>query len=251
MPELPQSFTIWFSQRTGSTWLCQALSSTNIAGRPREWFHAADPADLLAHYGVANVQEMIAKMRLEGATPNGVFGLKQGISYPYFSRLLALLGQGTPSQSASRIDLWETLFPDHKHIFMTRRNKVRLAVSWWRAIRSGEWHRRQDESKSDIDVSGDYNFSAIDHLVSESILREAALQELFDEAGIIPLTVTYEDMLKDPQATVHNVLGYLRCEDCAIPPLATDLQRLADDLSEEWVQRYRGEKQANWQSGGW
>lgn len=251
MMDLSLSFTIWFSQRTGSTWLCQALSSTNIAGQPREWFNAADPAELPAYYGVTNVPDMIAKMRQEGTTPNGVFGLKQGISYPYFERLLTLLGQGTASQSVSRIDLWETSFPNHKHIFMTRRNKVRLAVSWWRAIRSGEWHRRQGESKSNADLTGAYSFDAIDHLISESMLREAALQELFDEAQIIPLTLTYEDMLKDPQATVQNVLGYLGCENCATTQLATDFQRLSDDLSEEWVQRYRREKQASWQSRGW
>ncbi|WP_342799609.1 Stf0 family sulfotransferase [Hyella patelloides] len=31
------SYTIWFSQRTGSTLLCRALESTGIAGNPSEW----------------------------------------------------------------------------------------------------------------------------------------------------------------------------------------------------------------------
>lgn len=32
------SYTIWFTQRTGSTLLCQALEGTGIAGVPNEWF---------------------------------------------------------------------------------------------------------------------------------------------------------------------------------------------------------------------
>jgi len=46
-PEL--SYTIWFSQRTGSTLLCKALASTRIAGNPNEWLYAPDNVDLLAH----------------------------------------------------------------------------------------------------------------------------------------------------------------------------------------------------------
>jgi LPS sulfotransferase NodH len=194
---------------------------------------------------------MMASIRRAGTTPNGVFGVKQGISQPYFDELLALLSQGVSVRPASRIALWEALFPNHKHIFMTRRNKVRLAVSWWRAIRSGQWHRQQGEESQTIDVVADYDFDAIDHLVIESTLREAALQDLFDEAAIIPLTITYEDMLCDPEATVRHILTYLGCSPSAPARVTTDLQRLSDDLSEEWVQRYRQEKQANWSTKGW
>ena len=36
------SYTIWFSQRTGSTVLCKALESTGIAGKPNEWLYTGD-----------------------------------------------------------------------------------------------------------------------------------------------------------------------------------------------------------------
>jgi trehalose 2-sulfotransferase len=39
-----QSYTIWFSQRTGSTLLNRALSSTGVAGDPGEWLTFQDPA---------------------------------------------------------------------------------------------------------------------------------------------------------------------------------------------------------------
>ncbi|WP_019506605.1 Stf0 family sulfotransferase [Pleurocapsa sp. PCC 7319] len=45
------SYTIWFSQRTGSTLLCRALQSTGLAGKPSEWLNASD---LLGKYQLDN-----------------------------------------------------------------------------------------------------------------------------------------------------------------------------------------------------
>lgn len=45
------SYTIWFSQRTGSTLLCHALESTGVAGRPGEWLTATDIPAFYARHG--------------------------------------------------------------------------------------------------------------------------------------------------------------------------------------------------------
>ena len=52
-PRLP--YTIWFSQRTGSTLLCKALESTGIAGKPNEWFNCKP--DFLDGFHLANHAE--------------------------------------------------------------------------------------------------------------------------------------------------------------------------------------------------
>src|SRR5690606_40803478 len=65
-----------------------------------------------------------------------------------------------PAEETSRPRIWESAFPNHRHVFMTRRNKVRLAVSWWRAIQSGEWHVRTGESREPVDLSNAYSFDA-------------------------------------------------------------------------------------------
>ncbi len=37
------SYTIWFSQRTGSSLLFRGLQSTGVAGHPWEWLTEPDP----------------------------------------------------------------------------------------------------------------------------------------------------------------------------------------------------------------
>ncbi|MEM1384162.1 MAG: Stf0 family sulfotransferase [Pseudomonadota bacterium] len=236
MTEPETCYTIWFSQRVGSTWLAEALASTGVAGRPREAFLAPQDRD-------ATVLE---RVYLDGTTPNGVFGIKQGFSEPNFSDLLAWLAQGRPAPS--RVAAWERVFPNHRHVFLTRRNKVRQAVSWWRAIQTGEWHRRRGAFPMTAAEDG-YSFEAIDQLLSEAVLREAGIQEMFAEAGVTPLTLTYEDMAADLPGTVAQVLAFLGREGSA--PIETTSAPTADRITETWVERFRTAKQAGWRNRGW
>jgi LPS sulfotransferase NodH len=236
-----KSYTIWFSQRTGSTLLNYALNSTGVAGQPNEWLYGKDPKTITQ----ANVERMWAG----GTTENGVFGLKTSLKREWidaFRQLYAL------PETATRAEVWQAAFPNcNKHMYMTRRNKVRLAVSWWRAIMSGEWHRQHGDKPQESDLSDKYNFDAIRHLYIESSMREAALEDFFTEAGIVPLTIVYEDFILDYEGTVRKVLEFLNIPSAHVPIAPPSHDRLADDVSEEWVQRFREELQQDWKNRAW
>lgn len=245
------SYTIWFSQRTGSTLLYKALESTGVAGVPREWFNC--PPDLLTTFQKkdhAELQEYLWKL---GTTSNGVFGISHSFYEPHFSQLIETLRKFPvcPPNVTKRTAVWEQVFPNHRHIFMTRRNKVRLAVSWWRAIQSGEWHVPADESRKPVDLSDAYSFDAIDHLYNECSMREAGIQGFFDEGGITPLNIFYEDFDQNYERVVHTILDHLELDSSSVTIAPPALTRLADDVSEEWVQRFREERQHGWTNRGW
>ncbi|GAF65777.1 hypothetical protein BTS2_2676 [Bacillus sp. TS-2] len=122
-----KSYTIWFSQRTGSTLLTKALTSTGIAGNPAELLHFRNPNNI--------TQDGIEKIWEEGTTSNGVFGLKTDLNRKWITSLREFYKLPIEMTEA---EVWSSAFPNCQHIWMTRRNKVRLAVSWWRAIVSGE-----------------------------------------------------------------------------------------------------------------
>jgi trehalose 2-sulfotransferase len=241
------SHTIWFSQRTGSTLLCRALQSTGIAGNPDEWLSASN---LLDEDRLNNYAQLQQKLWQLGTTPNGVFGIKMGVYEPYFSEIIDIFQQFSGCiKSNNRVEIWENAFPNCKHIYLTRRNKVRLAVSWWKAIQSEEWHRERGKPPAAADLKDKYNYDAIAHLFAECSLREAAIQEFFTEGSIVPLTIVYEDFILSYEQTIRNILAYLEIPDVpdiSIPP--PSLQKLADNTSEEWVQRFRKERQAGWQN---
>lgn len=236
-----QSYTIWFSQRTGSTLLSKALESTGVAGNPCEWLLGRDPKEM--------TREHLEQMWSDGTSSNGVFGLKTSMNVEMISAFRSIFQLPEP---ATRPSVWREAFPNcNKHIYMTRRNKVRLAVSWWRAIVSGEWHRQYGEEPQEHDLADKYNFDAINHLFTECTLREAALEDFFSEEGIVPLTIVYEDFILDYEATVLRVLAFLNIPTESVKVASPAFDKLADDTAEQWVQRYRQERQVGWGSPAW
>ncbi len=245
------SYTIWFTQRTGSTLLEKAIESTGMAGVSREWFNC--PPDLLTTFkktSHAELQEYLYKL---GSTPNGIFGISHSFYEPHFSQLTETLRNFPAAGSAplERTALWERIFPNHRHIFMTRRNKVRLAVSWWRAIQSNEWHVSTDQTRDAVDISDKYSFEAINHLYNECSMREAGIQEFLAEGGITPLNIFYEDFVQNYTGTVRTILDYLDLDSKSASIAPPALTQLADSVSEEWVQRFRQERQNGWTNLGW
>ncbi len=242
------SYTIWFTQRTGSSLLCKTLQRTGIAGNPEEWLLHPLESSLINEN--VNLQEQLWTM---GSTANGIFGLKHSFYEPHFSQLLEIFRTfpDCPPEQRNRVRIWEYTFPNHRHIFMTRRNKVRLAVSWWKAIQTQEWHRLRGESPKEADLTNAYSFDAVNHLYCECAMREAGIQEFFSEGDIIPLTIVYEDFILEYEKTVRTVLEFLGLDtiETQIPP--PQFVPTADSISEEWVQRFRTERQEGWQNRGW
>jgi len=245
------SYTIWFSQRTGSTLLCKALESTGIAGQPREWFNCKP--DLLDDFHQTNYAELQAYIWKLGSTPNGIFGINHSFYEPHFTQLTETLRKLPACQpdEARRTKVWEQVFPNQRHIFMTRRNKIRLAVSWWKAIQSGEWHLSTDEQRKPIDLSNAYSYDAINHLYNECSMREAGIQEFFNEGNIKPLNIFYEDFVQGYEKTIQTILDYLELDSQSVTIAPPALTKIADSVSEEWVQRFREERQNGWTNRGW
>src|SRR5215510_11695219 len=252
-----RSYIIWFSPRVGSTMVTQALEDTGVAGRPREWFNVSNVRELFAKLGVSTVHELRDVLWQEATTSNGIMGAKYGVSEPLHRELTTLLAGLLPdAPDPDGRAAWAALYPSCKHVFMTRRNKVRLAVSWWRAIKSGEWHRpgrdaptvvdppsgRPERPKLPEDLVDLYDYNALAHLFAEASLREAAMQDLFDRWRVVPHTVVYEDLIAAYEPTMRGLVEFLEIpgrHSLTIP--APAFEQLADEVSESWVHRFRSE----------
>src|SRR5262245_34453591 len=171
------SYLICTTPRSGSTFLSQALASTGVAGRPEEYFQQLTatslprrPVDYLegltegpvptprgAPDGDHRVDPMFDPRRFAdfgdyvswvlgtATTGNGVFGAK--IMSAYVDGLAAGLreavGDGAPGTTP---DLLAAVFPRLRYIFLVREDKVRQAVSLWRAIQTWQWREDAPEA---------------------------------------------------------------------------------------------------------
>lgn len=243
-------YTIWFSQRNGSSLLCEGLKSTGVLGKPDELFTIQPDEKLINKYKATDYQNLQDIIYNLGSSPNGVFGVKTNGPLKEDDPLIAELSKlpNVGKDTRSNYLVWESLFPNCKHIFLTRRNKVRQAVSWWKAIVTKEWHRKSGEQTPKLaeGLSEKYNFEAIKHLLIETTIRESKIQSFLEEGQQKAFTLVYEDFIKDFKGTILKIGEFLGEEIDEQQIESPYYAKLADDISEEWVERFRHEVQKDW-----
>ncbi len=169
------SYMVCATQRSGSNLLCEALADTGVAGQPTEYFLPDGQNALSKCWGVSTDAEFVDKVVDNGSTPNGVFGVKVIMGGGYFSHLTTTLNRARQheGQDFSGPALINSSFPNPHYIWVTRRDKVRQAVSWWKATQTGVW----GEGHGELPVAAgklEFNFEAIDYLVQALVLKETS-----------------------------------------------------------------------------
>ena len=251
-----QSYRIWFTQRNGSTLLCKGLEQTGIAGIPGEYFNVMDANSLCEKYDVASYEALRQRLWDLGTTANGVFGIKHSLHSTMhgkvFAEIKALKGIAEQNEIGEET-LLSDLFPNCKHLFLTRRNKVRQAVSWWKAIKDNVWHlESKAEHRNEADFyEKNYDFAALSHLFKEAALRECAIQAYFSKYNIQPLTFVYEDFVEDFDYTIQKIIDYLEIDYSELNLGKMFYRKTANAHSEQWVQRFRQELNASMGSQIW
>jgi LPS sulfotransferase NodH len=149
---------------------------------------------------------------------------------------------------ASAPEVLNAAFPNLHYIWLRRRDRLRQAVSMVRALQTRVW--RSTMSPADPSRVPVFDFEAIDVAVRRLTWRERAWQRFFQQHGIRPFTLVYEDLTEDPASLTRQVLRYLGIElpNSFVFP-TPQLQKQADELTEEWVRQYellRRSRQEGW-----
>jgi LPS sulfotransferase NodH len=141
--------------------------------------------------------------------------------------------------------LLERAFPGLRYVRVTRQDKVRQAVSLWKAVQTQTWRRDTGSGEDAPHEPPSFSFAAIHHLVNQLHAHDNAWTGYFTGLCVDPLVVTYEELAAEKASTVQGVLEHLGIE---APPEGIALQprltQQADALSEEWVTRYEAQRRS-------
>lgn len=256
--------------RTGSWLLAEILKSTGLAGIPEEylredwlWEYATNGE--LTSKGAVDYSRVIPlgvrrwppAQRLDAAefasavsrvatTDNGVLGVK--VHYGQFVEFARRYRVGGERLSVSEATL-RRLFPDPRYVLLTRRDKLRQAISCCRAIQSDVWFSREPDSppghvaligEPQSDQSDELDLVQVAQFVDLFTAEEESWRELLETDDGRLLQLAYEDVVADQKGAVNTVLAHLRQ-----PPLApgteivATLRQQADELTERTVERYK------------
>jgi LPS sulfotransferase NodH len=258
------------TQRSGSTLLCELLKDTGVAGRPEEYFEARHdtgapphPGDYLDGLprtgagirddmtppeappyssldGLSSYREHLERAFELGTTPNGVFASK--LMWRQLPELRALASELPEYAGLQTAELLERLFGEPAYVWVSRGDKVRQAVSMWRALQTRSWrHSAGGESPEDRELV--YRFEGIDHLVRTFEAEDRSWREFLAANGIDALAISYEDDLeRDRERSVRAVLDRLALRVPAGSQAHEPPRRQSDALSDDWVAAYHRDR---------
>ena len=235
----PPSYLICATPRSGSTLLCDALANTGLAGRPDEYFGPMHVERWDRAWRTRDEAEYLQHALRAGTGANGVFGCK--VMRVYWDHFIGHLRRATGLEQAVPARLVQAAFPGARYIWITRRDKIRQAVSWSKFVQGAAWYWEKEEPQ--VVDNLEFRPDIIDDFIMQTALGEAAWQDFFASVGAVPHVVVYEDFIRHYQETVRSTLGFLGVD----PPKALEesnrrLKKQADGLTEEWVSRYRSLK---------
>jgi trehalose 2-sulfotransferase len=279
-----RSYLVCATPRSGSTLVCHALEETGVAGRPEEYFEAlrhsgrprrpeeyflgVEDQSIRDHLGERSVgsdpqprsplwsraaYDRYLEWAFEaGTTDNGVFGAK--LMWGYFGEFVSLLRNIPEYRDVPLAELMPTVFPDLTFVRVVRANKVRQAVSLWKAVQTATWREDQASANSaSVEDDGSppyrsfaeahrpqlrFHYKAIDHLLEHLLIEEASWDAFFEHSGIKPILVLYENFAADYETSTLNLLDRLDltcAEDFEFEPR---MKKQSDKINDDWTKRY-------------
>jgi trehalose 2-sulfotransferase len=243
------SYLVLATPRSGSTLLGQGLQASGLAGDPKEFFGHKMPF-WMDRWQTPTLSAFAAHLRQARATSNGVFGAK--LLYRQLLHLESLARQEPELTDLPLPEILDRLFPDLHLIWVRREDKVRQAISWFKARQTGVWGQGQQQSVPKLGRAwrlGDeplqpeelsFEYNGIAALARQAEAEDAAIGQFFTTSGIEPFHVVYEEFSPRYEETIFALLRWLGVtppSDLTLPDPRT--VKLADDRTDEWVARFR------------
>jgi trehalose 2-sulfotransferase len=231
-------YIIATTPRTGGHFLCDLLASTEICGRPSEYLLPQNERKWQKRCSCRTRAEYLAFYLNRGLSVNGVLGAK--LTWRQFCEFTAELNGSECLSNLARGLLLERTFCRSEYIFLRRRDRLRQAISYWRALQTGRWSSRTVAVRhSAAEV---FDSDAIDELVQKIDASESLWLAYLDELDIKYLALYYEDLIDQPRKWVAETLQFLGITHHWDGMCRSELLRQRDELTEEWVKRYSLQK---------
>ena len=179
-PEGPVLFAIYFTPRSGSSWLTDTLVQAGGLGFPQEWFNPTFVTQNAITLNASSMDEYIALLRRRHP---GLGGFSFEITADHIRH------------SFGDARAYLERFPAALPSFYLRRNDIVLqAVSLAKAVESKVFHSPYSslEDRNRADTTVEYDGAAIAKWLRHILHQERALEEMFAQHGISALRLSYE-----------------------------------------------------------
>nr|WP_269815630.1 Stf0 family sulfotransferase [Parvularcula mediterranea] len=181
-------YLIFFTPRSGSSWMTDVVTQTDVLGSPGEYFNPNFVASIAKTIRSNEPQDYVRRLMARKKTKNGVFGAE--ITFFQY-------------RTVDGVDLFEAISP--KCVFvLTRKNIIAQGISLYRAVTSGVFHdvkgRETPEPKG-----VPYDSIAIQNWINHIRDQEEGTDQLLRARGVSPIHLTYEALAGQAQKAIDAI----------------------------------------------
>lgn len=239
LPSPSRSYLVCSSPRTGTNLIGFGmkeigygwpLEGYNLSGNKRYgWGH--DESDIVRY-----TRDMMA---YQTSPKSGVFGLKlfweQFLYLEKRARRNSVLGP----EDIDRDELLAVFFDQPYYIFLRRKNKIKQAISYVKALQSDTFlvpAKKQAGKPVRKKPEFVYDNRLIEYFLEKYVMEDMLWERFFSENRIQPYEIWYEDFVQDYQQSMHELIDFLDLDQVKIPSPYSKKQ--ADSTNQEWYQRF-------------
>lgn len=236
---LRKSYIVASTDRSGSTFLCSMLWRTGVLGAPAEYWNNRNRTksktigvQMMERLEASSPDDYLTKLLACRTSANGVFGVN--VHYFDFEEALSLHPK-----------MLERLLP-LTYIYIRREDKIAQAVSMVKAAQTGAWVSLANPKSENLQ----YDRDLISRCLSFVEQQDRGWARWFEQNNISPFVVIYESFAAHPSIIVRSITELLGVQ--SDPPqqvLTPQFDKQSDDISREWITRYRRETETGGSAG--
>lgn len=178
-----KTYGIFFTPRSGSSWLTDVVSRTGRLGKPDEWFNPAFVPGIARSVNADNLTDYVKMLRRKQA-PGGLFGFE----VTYYQMLATF---GSEAAFLARFPAGTPAF------FLMREDIVLQAVSLAKSVATSVYHSRgtpeEEIGRSDREFA--YDAGTIEHWLAHILDQELKFERFFARNRLDPVRFSYEEMM--------------------------------------------------------
>jgi len=226
-PEAPIKYVIYFTPRSGSSWLTDILAQTKRLSRALEAFNPSFIPNITKAINASNLNQYCNIMNRRFNT-KGVFGFEITMHqlnavFPTHDKFIERYGAGPC-------------------FWLIRQDIVAQAVSLAKMVTTQVGHSANatDEQRQMSDRSFEYDRALIKHWLIHILNAERANEELFETYGLAPLRLSYEQITSLGAARVVEIFAHhVGATDMPEMEMESSHTKIGTSRNEEFATRFR------------
>lgn len=209
---------VCFTNRSGSTFLGEALASTGSVKPAREYLNHPVVKRQSSQREIESFDAYLIDLA-ERFTHGGVFTLKAGLRQLYYLAKLGFIGDVLKSPS---------------FLLIERDDVLAQAVSWAVALQTGQWKSTQDSAQSNLE----FDFDVIDTRIDSILAENAAFKAFFARNDCTVEFVRYEQLRSNPAEVIADLAASLKLDRTTYNPDRVNIAPQRSSVNAEWRELY-------------